>query len=351
MNQIAYYFAYANPDQAKELFESQFGPAKHFNKNAEELGIDKHAVEWLSKLWDNPNYRKLMLGAGGAALGGTAGYALGGKKGALVGAGLGGLGGYYSPDMVNMLRSNTGGAPAAPSAPATPPTAGGGAAASSALAGADPGATAPERPGMMADTIGQEFTKTPAAPAAPQTEQSKSFMEGYRQRQSARAADTEMKHQQAQQAPPTPTQPSTAVNYGGNISQPIGSAEVAQANAQQNAPTEVVNYANPAPTQYGGNISQPISTADTIQSRQPNMADYNVMSEKDQAMKQYMDMNNQYGWTPPIGGGYNPNPQMTPAQGSFVSNQGGGRNFGSGIPGYMPQQPSRGTGAPNLVMQ
>ena len=97
MNKTAFYFAYHNPKEALVIYREHYGEPGALDKEAtEKLALD---MKFLEKIWADPKYKKMLLGAGGAVAGGLGGYAMGGMKGALAGAGLGGLGGFYSPEM------------------------------------------------------------------------------------------------------------------------------------------------------------------------------------------------------------------------------------------------------------
>ena len=121
MNKIAFALAYMEPEKAFDLYVEHFvneGPLeKQASLMEKRAKFMKSITDWLSKAWDDPEQRKMLLGLGGAAAGGGLGYMAGGGKGALIGAGLGGLGGYYlAPDMFDYKKvgwdNNPAGSPA-----------------------------------------------------------------------------------------------------------------------------------------------------------------------------------------------------------------------------------------------
>ena len=106
MNKLAYLYAYHNPAEALSIYEANFGKID-LNRLEKVAGIGSAAGNFFHQLGTNPNYQRMALGLGGAALGGLAGGWKGGWKGAVTGAGLGGLGGYYAPSLYGYLKNKT----------------------------------------------------------------------------------------------------------------------------------------------------------------------------------------------------------------------------------------------------
>ena len=100
MNKLAFMLAYSQPEKALDLYVEHFvdsgtGLEKQASLEKRSKDFMESIKDWLGEMWSNPKKRRILLGLGGAAIGGGLGGALGGRKGALYGLGIGGLGGYY----------------------------------------------------------------------------------------------------------------------------------------------------------------------------------------------------------------------------------------------------------------
>lgn len=112
MDKMAFYFAYANPATALELYEKCFGDVQKSADMTKTAGIR----EFAGSIWHNPQYMGALAGAGvGAVGGGLIGAGVSGRrnrrrnalKGALIGAGVGGVGGYLAGPTIRSAFPDT----------------------------------------------------------------------------------------------------------------------------------------------------------------------------------------------------------------------------------------------------